>query len=381
MSSLDSVTRRLVGLAQGERSLVRLSALALAVLVLFSALSPNIFFSIINFQTIGFAVPEVGLLSLAVMVAMLTGGIDLSFVSTANLTALTTASLFAAFGATTATGGQAVLLTVLFMLAGLAVAALAGLFNGFLVAVVGVTPILATLGTLQLYNGIAIIWTGGEALFGMPQAFLALGLNTVALVPISFVVLVLISLALAVLLNRTPLGTKLRLVGANPTAARFSGINNRRVLLLTYVVSGLLAGGAGIIIASRSASASPDYGASYLLLAIVVAILGGTNPFGGYGTVFGVVLATVTLQMVSSGFNIMRLSAFEYTIAQGRDPPRRHGRRLGGGTATRPSCGATGRERADPAGSARSGAPHHRHLHARPVTPPPLPTSDPRRRV
>jgi simple sugar transport system permease protein len=317
MSSLDSVTRRLVGLAQGERSLVRLSALALAVLVLFSALSPNIFFSIINFQTIGFAVPEVGLLSLAVMVAMLTGGIDLSIVSTANLTALTTASLFAAFGATTATGGQAVLLTVLFMLAGLAVAALAGLFNGFLVAVVGVTPILATLGTLQLYNGIAIIWTGGEALFGMPQAFLALGLNTVALVPISFVVLVLISLALAVLLNRTPLGTKLRLVGANPTAARFSGINNRRVLLLTYVVSGLLAGGAGIIIASRSASASPDYGASYLLLAIVVAILGGTNPFGGYGTVFGVVLATVTLQMVSSGFNIMRLSAFEYTIAQG----------------------------------------------------------------
>src|SRR3712207_2361871 len=204
----------------------------------------------------------------------------------------------------------------------------------------------------------------------MPEAFLALGLNTVALVPISFLALVLISVALAVLINRTPLGMKLRLVGANPTAARFSGISNRRVLLLTYVVSGLLAGGAGIIIASRSASASPDYGSSYLLLAIVIAILGGTNPFGGlgtvprvvlptvtlpmvasgvnimrfspfedtnapggilgvgialggtnpfggYGTVLGVVLATVTLQMVSSGFNIMRLSPFEYTIAQG----------------------------------------------------------------
>src|SRR3712207_536102 len=151
----------------------------------------------------------------------------------------------------------------------------------------------------------------------MPEAFLALGLNTVALVPISFLALVLISVALAVLINRTPLGTKLRLVGANPTAARFSGINNRRVLLMTYVVTGLLAGGAGIIIASRSASASPDYGSSYLLLAIVIAILGGTNPFGGYGTVLGVVLATVTLQMVSSGFNIMRLSPFEYTIAQG----------------------------------------------------------------
>ncbi len=316
-SSLDAATRRLTSLAQGDRSLVRLVGLALAVLLLFSVLSPQVFFSVINFQTIAFAVPEIGLLSLAVMVAMLTGGIDLSIVSIANLTALTTAGLFAAFGATTATGGEAVGLTVLFVAAGLLVAVLAGLFNGFLVSVVGVTPILATLGTLQLYNGIAIVWTGGEALYGMPDAFLALGINTVAGIPISFVVFALIGLALAVLVNRTPLGTKLRLVGANPTAARFSGIDNRRVLLLTYMVTGLLAGIAGVIIASRSASASPDYGASYLLLAIVVAILGGTNPFGGFGTVLGVVLATVTLQMLSSGFNIMRLSPFEYTIAQG----------------------------------------------------------------
>jgi len=210
-----------------------------------------------------------------------------------------------------------VLLTVLFVAAGLLVALLAGLVNGFLVAVVGVTPILATLGTMQLYNGIAIAWTGGEAIYGMPEAFLAIGINTVALIPISFVAFVLIAAALAVLLDRSPLGTKLRLVGANPTAARFSGIRNRRVLLATYVVTGLLAGIAGVIIASRSASASPDYGASYLLLAIVVAVLGGTNPFGGFGTVLGVVLATVTLEMVSSGFNIMRLSPFEYTIAQG----------------------------------------------------------------
>jgi simple sugar transport system permease protein len=358
MSTLDALTRRFVGVAQGERSLVRLIALAVAVLVLFSVLSPNVFFSVINFQTIAFSVPEIGLLSLAVMVAMLTGGIDLSIVSVANLTALTTASLFAAFGATAATGGQAVLLTVLFVAAGLLVAVLAGLFNGFLVAVVGVTPILATLGTMQLYNGIAIAWTGGEALYGMPETFLALGLNTVALIPLSFVVFTLIGLGLAVLINRTPLGIKLRLVGANPTAARFSGIANRRVLLLTYVVTGLLAGGAGIIIASRSASASPDYGSSYLLLAIVVAILGGTNPFGGYGTVLGVVLATVTLQMVSSGFNIMRLSPFEYTIAQGlilvavMVLDSAHRRRRARPAAPPGGTGPTPPDRGDPAQSA-----------------------------
>jgi simple sugar transport system permease protein len=317
ISSLDAATRRVVGMLQGQRSLARLLALALAVLVVFSVLSPEIFFSVINFQTIAFTVPEIGLLSLAVMVAMLTGGIDLSIVSIANLTALTTATLFAAVGGAEMAGGQAAMLTVLLVVAGLLVALLAGLFNGFLVAVVGVTPILATLGTMQLYNGIAIAWTGGEALYGMPEAFLVIGNNTVAWIPISFVAFILIAVALAVLVNRTPLGTKLRLVGANPTAARFSGIRNRRVLLATYMVTGLLAGIAGVIIASRSASASADYGSSYLLLAIVVAILGGTNPFGGYGTVLGVVLATLTLEMVSSGFNIMRFSPFEYTIAQG----------------------------------------------------------------
>lgn len=316
-SSLDTTMRRFVSLAQGQRTLTRLLGLSLAVLILFSVLSPQVFFSVINFQTMAFSVPEIGLLGLAIMVSMLTGGIDLSIVSIANITALTTVTLFARFDATAASGAGAVGLTVLFTGIGLLVAMLAGLLNGFLVAVVGITPILATLGTMQLFNGIAIVWTGGKALYGMPAAFLVLGVNTIAGIPISFIVFGIISIALAVLVNRTPLGIKLRLVGANPTAARFSGIDNRRVLLLTYVFTGLLAGVAGVIIASRSASASADYGSSYVLLAIVIAVLGGTNSFGGYGTVLGVVLATATLQMVSSGFNIMRMSPFEYTIAQG----------------------------------------------------------------
>ena len=317
MSALDSTTKRFIALAHRERGLTRLVVFATAVFIVFSVLSPEIFFSVINFQTIAFSVPEIGLLGLAVMVAMLTGGIDLSIVSIANLTALTTATLYAAFDATDATGGQAILYTVAFVAAGLLVAVVAGAFNGLLVAVVGVTPILATLGTMQLYNGLAIVWTGGENLYGMPDAFLELGIGTVAGIPISFIVFAIIAAALAVLVKRSPLGTRLRLVGANPTASRFSGIDNRRVLLTTYIVTGLLAGTAGVIIASRSASASADYGSSYILLAIVIAVLGGTNPYGGSGTVLGVVLATAILQMVSSGFNIMRLSPFLYTIAQG----------------------------------------------------------------
>jgi len=87
--------------------------------------------------------------------------------------------------------------------------------------------------------------------------------------------------------------------------------------MLTYITSGALASIAGIFFISRNPSASADYGVSYLLLAIVIVVLGGTNPNGGFATVFGVILATLTLQVVSSGFTALRLSTYQYAIAQG----------------------------------------------------------------
>jgi simple sugar transport system permease protein len=117
--------------------------------------------------------------------------------------------------------------------------------------------------------------------------------------------------------NRTPLGLRITLQGANPTAARYSGIRSGGVLGGTYLLTGLLGGIAGVLFLARNPTASADYGASYVLLVIVIAVLGGTNPNGGFATVLGVVLATLTLQIVSSGFTAVRLSAFEYAIAQG----------------------------------------------------------------
>jgi simple sugar transport system permease protein len=117
--------------------------------------------------------------------------------------------------------------------------------------------------------------------------------------------------------NRTGIGLRLQLVGANPTAARYSGLNNARVLMMTYISSAFLSSIAGILIAARSASANADYGASYVLLAIVIVVLGGVNPLGGYGTVTGVVLAAFVLQLVHSGFSQIGYSDFLYSIAQG----------------------------------------------------------------
>ena len=109
----------------------------------------------------------------------------------------------------------------------------------------------------------------------------------------------------------------IQLEGTNPVAAHYSAIPRRAVLMKTYAVGGMLAGFAGVLFLARNPTASADYGSSYVLLVIVIAVLGGTNPTGGFASVTGVVLATLTLQVVSSGFTAIRLSSYEYAIAQG----------------------------------------------------------------
>ncbi len=296
----------------GSASTWRLLALAVAVWAVLSLTIPG-FGSPLNYRSIGFQVAEVGLFSLAIALSMLTSGIDLSVVSTANLSALVTAQVFVATGA--ADGGPGGL--VAGVAAGLAAGAACGLVNGLVITRLNVSPILATLATMQLFNGIAVGWTNGESVYGMPAGFLSLGSGTVAGVPTPFLVFVAVAAVLAVVAGRSGFGFRVRMLGANPVAARFAGVPNARVLVRTYVLCGLVAAVAGMVLSARTASASPDYGQSYVLLAIVVAVLGGTDPDGGRAPVVGVVLAAVTLQMVASGFNLAGLSQFTYQIAQG----------------------------------------------------------------
>jgi len=313
---VSDLTERAVQRLLSERDLVALVAMGLVVLAVFSLVTDT-FLTVISFQVMGFQVAEVALLSLAVMLSMLTGGIDLSIVSVASIAALVVAKGFAATNAATAGSGRALWLTVAFIALGLLAGVACGLVNGFLIAKLRITPILATLATLQILNGIGIAWTGGVTVYGMPNQFLNVGGGYVYHVPIPVLILLGAAFLTGVFVNRTGIGLRVRLVGANPTAARYSGLNPTRVLYATYVASALLASIAGVIIASRAASASADYGASYLLLAIVIVVLGGVSPLGGYGTVTGVVLSAFVLQMVSTGFNMVEFSAFAYQIAQG----------------------------------------------------------------
>lgn len=308
-------THRLVRRTGANRGAGRIVIVLLAAVVLFTVLNPRVFLSPINLQNIAVAAPEIGIISIAMMVVMLTGGIDLSLVAIANFSAITISTLHTAIAASDAALAES--LSIVIVLAGVTVGILGGAINGFLVSVVGITPILATLATMQIYNGLAIVWTGGSTLYGAPSALGEIGKAAVANVPLLFIIFLVVAVVVAVFVNRTALGRMLQLEGANPVAALYSGIPRRSVLMKTYSVGGLLAGIAGVLFLARNPTASADYGSSYVLLVIVVAVLGGTSATGGFASVSGVVLATLTLQVVSSGFTAIRLSSYEYAIAQG----------------------------------------------------------------
>lgn len=312
---IDLRTRELVGRLQNHRSLVRLVIILAIAFTLFAVLKPGTFLSPTNLQNIMISAPEIGVISIAMALAMLTGGIDLSLVAIANLTAITVSTTFTAIAANDPATAEA--MGPVIILLGLVVGLAAGAINGFLIAVIGIAPILATLATMQIFNGLAVVWTGGKTLYGAPAFWSAVGEATVAGIPMLFIILIVVAIVVGVVVSRTPLGRKVQFLGSNELAAKYAGISSTSVLMRTYMLSGLLGAVAGLLFIARNPTASADYGLSYVLLAIVIAVLGGTNPFGGYATIAGVVLATLVLQVVSSGFTAVRLSSYEYSIAQG----------------------------------------------------------------
>jgi ribose/xylose/arabinose/galactoside ABC-type transport system permease subunit len=199
---------------------------------------------------------------------------------------------------------------VIAILAGVGVATIVGLINGFVIAYLGVSPILATLGTMTMCKGLSIGMTRGNVISGFPEPVVFLGNGTVAGVPVALIVFLALCVPMAVVLNKTPFGHKVYMIGSSEKATRYSGVDTRRVLLGVYLLSSLLSVVAALVMMARFNSANAAYGESYLLVTILAAVLGGVNPFGGFGKVGGLLMALILLQMISSAFNLLNFSPF-----------------------------------------------------------------------
>ena len=152
---------------------------------------------------------------------------------------------------------------------------------------------------------------------GLPAAAAWIGNSTILGIPTPLILFALLAVGLSLVLTRTAFGVKVRMFGANPLAARFAAMNIDAMLIKVYVASGTLAAIAVMVVMSRANSAEADYGSSYLLLAVLIAILGGVNPYGGYGKIIGVVLAVLSMQFLSSGLNMVGVSNFARELIWG----------------------------------------------------------------
>jgi simple sugar transport system permease protein len=286
---------------------IQLSLLLVILFIIFS-LGVDRFFSIESAWSMAIQVSGLGILSLAMMITLLKGGINLSLIATTNLCSLTMAYMM---NWLTPAGTEGLALTggVLVALAcGAIVAAIIGALNGYIIAYLNVSPILATLGTMTLVKGIAVGLTAGDVLSGFPAIITFIGNGAVFGIPFSLFVFIACAIPLSIWLSRTPTGMFIYMIGSNEKATRYSGVDTKWVIFKVYLISSMLAWVGAIVLMGWLNSARADYSESYLLITILAAVLGGIDPFGGAGKVAGLILALAILQFISSAFNLLGFS-------------------------------------------------------------------------
>ena len=267
--------------------------------VIMSLVKTDIFLTWENINSMLLQVSEIGLLSVGMMLAFLIGGIDLSVVSNAVLSATVGGYVMLALeGSPGLAIGACVVTSV-------ALGTVLGIFNGFVVSKINLPPILVTLGTNSLYRGIAVGLTGGSTLGGFPEGFAVIGNGTVFGIYYAVLIFAAVMAGVVIFLNQTASGRKAALMGSNAKAAYFSGVNNTRLSIKIYGIIGLIGGIAGIVMMSRSNSINPDYGTSYLLQTILICVVSGVNIDGGKVSVAGMILALVLMQIISTSFNML----------------------------------------------------------------------------
>lgn len=285
----------------------------LVVFVIMGILSPDRFLTVNNIKTMAFQMPEFGLMSLAMMIAVLTGGINLSITTGAAFSSIVAAFILSSeFGKS-----SPVLSVVVALFACMLVSVLTGAVNGVMIAYIGVAPMLVTLGTKTLFEGLGLNFTKGGSISGFPEIYSEIGNGTFLGIPIPLLIYVAVVIVSYFLFERSAWGTEVYMVGCNETATKFSGIDTKRTLMLVYIYSGILAGLASVLISSRYNSAKTDYGSSYMMQAVSAVVLGGTSIAGGHGTVAGTVIAVAIIQVLSTGLNIWGVNRYIINIITG----------------------------------------------------------------
>lgn len=294
----------------------------IAIIVVFSFLSPN-YFAVSNFLTMSSHVALFAILAIGMLLVILNGGIDLSVGSTLGLSGVVAGFLMQ--GVTLTSLGVVLYPPVwVVVVLSIALGALIGLVNGVLIARFKVPAFVATLGVMYVVRGIALLMTNGltyNDLAGKPElgntGFDWLGFNYLFGVPVGVLVMIVIAVIATLVLSRTAFGRWLYASGGNERAAELSGVPIKAVKLSVYMLSGICAAIAGVILSSELTSAGPTAGTSYELTAIAAVVIGGAALTGGRGNVRGTLLGAFVIGFLSDGLVIIGISSYWQTVFTG----------------------------------------------------------------
>jgi rhamnose transport system permease protein len=290
-----------------------LLALLVLLLVVFGLTQPG-FLSPYALADSTFNFSEKGILALALALLIVTGEIDLSIAAILALCSL-------AMGYAMKAGAGPLGMT----LAAFVTGGVAGAVNGVLVTRYKLPSIVVTIGTLSLYRGLAMVALGDQAISGYPEVFSTLGNSYVGevvgvrwlIIPIEFAVLLVAAIAVGVTLHRTVLGRRLYAIGANPVAARFSGIEADRYRLALFVFAGLMAALAAVMLTGRIGSTRPNIAMGWELDAITMVILGGVAIEGGRGSIVGTMLAVLLLGLFTFAMGMANVTGIVMSMVIG----------------------------------------------------------------
>jgi ribose transport system permease protein len=281
-----------------------LVAMYIIIVVVMSLLSPY-FFSTRNFINLLLASSTIGIIAMFTTMLMVGGGLDLSVGSTVALVGVVISH------------GQYSLGVWGAVAAGLGVALLVGLTNGLLVTRVGINPLITTLGMFSVARGLAFVFSGGLTEPMLDATFGKLGRGFIAGIPVPVLVFVLVTVGCYIVMKYTQYGRAMYVIGGNRMASYLAGLNVKQYQLKAFILSGLSAGLAGVLLTSLLGAGAPQAAFGLELSVIAAVILGGTSLAGGKGTILGTLIGVLILGTLNNGMVLLSVSAYYQQIAQG----------------------------------------------------------------
>ncbi len=286
-----------------------LIAVFIVEVIIFSRLSPY-FLTADNLLNVSLQASITAIIAAGMTFVILTAGIDLSVGSLVALSGVIATSLLKI-------DASAGIVFIIALLGGLIFGAASGTAAGIFITKFKITPFIVTLALMTIWRGAAFVYTEGRPVWGLPEAFSALGGDRILGIPIPTVIMFFVFISAHIVLTKTKFGRYVYAVGGNLEAARLAGIKTNQIIISVYIISGVLSAISGILLASRMNSGQPNAGLMYELDVIAAVVVGGTSLFGGRGTIIGTFIGSMLIAVLRNGLNLINVGSYVQQVIVG----------------------------------------------------------------